>query len=167
MSARGEEGLRRGLRPRRGAPPAGVFPPRRSDGAFEGPTEAQAMALLARGIEGPVVMLNLLRFRAVADYAATPDLAPATPISGAEAFDLYVQATAPHLEASGGEVMFMGRAGPFFIGPETERWDRVMLIRQASVSAFLAWAQHGAYLDGIGHRTAALEDSRLLPIEAL
>lgn len=28
----------------------------------------------------------------------------------------------------------------------------------------MAFAQHEAYLQGIGHRTAALEDSRLLPL---
>lgn len=164
MSVRGEEGLRPGLRPGRGAPPAGVFSPRRRGGSFADPTEAQAVSLLSRGIEGPVVMLNLLRFREVADYAASPELAPEVPITGEAAFDLYVTATEPHLRASGGEVVFQGRGGPFFIGPEAARWDRVMLIRQASVARFLAWASDAAYLAGIGHRTAALEDSRLLPV---
>lgn len=131
------------------------------------PTEAQAMRLIRRGIPGSVVMLNLLRFREVADYSAAPELAPERPISGAAAFDLYVAATAPHLAESGGEVLFMGEGGAFFIGPEAARWDRVMLIRQASVGAFLSWAEHAAYQEGIGHRTAALEDSRLLPMVAV
>jgi hypothetical protein len=39
-----------------------------------------------------------------------------------------------------------------------------MLIRQASVESFFAMAQNPDYLAGIGHRSAALEDSRLLPI---
>jgi hypothetical protein len=39
-----------------------------------------------------------------------------------------------------------------------------MLIRQASVADFFAFATDEGYLSGIGHRTAALEDSRLLPI---
>ncbi len=128
------------------------------------PTGAQATALMSRGIDGPVVMLNLLRFREVADYGATPALAPERPISGAAAFNLYIAATRPHLAASGGEVVFAGIGGAFFIGPEAGRWDRVMLIRQASVRAFLYWAMHAEYLDGIGHRTAALEDRRLLPM---
>jgi hypothetical protein len=34
----------------------------------------------------------------------------------------------------------------------------------ASVDDFFAFASNPAYLAGIGHRTAALEDSRLLPI---
>ena len=62
----------------------------------------------------------------------------------------------------------MGAGGPFFIGPGEERWDRAMLVRQASVESFIAFAGNEAYLSGaIGHRTAALEDSRLLPLTQL
>jgi len=60
--------------------------------------------------------------------------------------------------------MFYGEGGPFLIGPDAERWDRVMLIRQNSLVDFFAFASHREYLKGIGHRTAALEDSRLLPL---
>ncbi|MFM5884171.1 MAG: DUF1330 domain-containing protein [Novosphingobium sp.] len=132
------------------------------------PTQQSAVALFGRQIAGPVVMLNLLRFREVADYSAYPELAPASPISGAEAFDLYIAGTLPHLTASGGELLFMGAGGAFFIGPETERWDRAMLVQQSSVEAFIAFASNEAYLtEAIGHRSAALEDSRLLPLVGL
>jgi hypothetical protein len=63
---------------------------------------------------------------------------------------------------SGGEILFFGEGGPYLIGPEDEYWDRAMLIQQSSVESFLAFASHTAYLAGLGHRTAALEDSRLL-----
>ena len=128
------------------------------------PTAAQAVGLMSRGIKGPVIMLNLLRFREVADYSATPDLAPDAPVSGAVAFDLYIAATRPLLERSSGTVLFSGRGGQFFIGPEAERWDRVLLIKQASVSTFLDWATNEEFLASVGHRTAALLDSRLLPV---
>ncbi len=39
-----------------------------------------------------------------------------------------------------------------------------MLVRQRDVAAFLAFASNAEYLAGTGHRTAALEDSRLLPL---
>lgn len=39
-----------------------------------------------------------------------------------------------------------------------------MLVRQRSVSDFIAFASNQEYLAGTGHRTAALEDSRLLPL---
>ena len=109
-------------------------------------------------------MLNLLKFRPIADYSDFPDLAPEQPISGAEAFDRYVEWTLPFLKESGGEIVFMGDGGGFLIGPGDEAWDRVMMVRQASVESFLAFAQNEAYLSGIGHRTAALLDSRLLPV---
>lgn len=120
--------------------------------------------LVQRGIDGSVVMLNLLRFRPVADYSANPELAPDTPITGAEAFDRYVRHTLPFLRESGGELLFLGAGGRFLIGPDHETWDLVMLVRQSSVRAFLAFEKHEGYLAGIGHRTAALEDARLLPV---
>ncbi len=130
------------------------------------PTQAAGRAFVMRGLGGPVYMLNLLRFRAVADYADTPSLAPAAPISGAEAFRRYIDHTLPYLRDSGGEVVFLGEGGPWLIGPESERWDMAMLVRQDSAETVLAFATHERYLAGLGHRTAALEDSRLLPLAA-
>jgi uncharacterized protein (DUF1330 family) len=132
--------------------------------AYLAPTQEAGAAFIRRRIEGSVVMLNLLRFRDVADYSASPELAPASPISGKEAYDLYVQHTLPFLEASGGSVIFSGSAAGFLIGPSDERWDAVLLVRQQSVETFLNFESDEAYLKGIGHRTAALEDSRLLPV---
>ncbi|MDZ5452955.1 DUF1330 domain-containing protein [Labrys sp. ZIDIC5] len=134
---------------------------------FLSPTQEAGRAFVTRGFAGPVTMLNLLRFREIADYSASPDLAPAAPISGEEAFRRYVVHTLPFLSRSGGEVQFLGSGGAFLIGPETERWDLVMLIRQASVRSFLAFADDRDYLAGLGHRTAALADSRLLPLTQL
>lgn len=133
-------------------------------GPFIAPTEAAGRALFSRGLEGPVVMLNLLRLRDIADYAADPQLAPAAPISGAEAFDRYIAHTRPHLEALGGELLFVAEGGPFLIGPAEERWDVAMLVRQSSLQAFMGMASNAAYLAGRGHRTAAVADSRLLPL---
>ena len=128
------------------------------------PTQEAGRALMARGLQGSVFMLNLLRLRAVADYAAFPELAPSSPITGAEAFARYIAHTLPHLESSGGALEFLGEGGGFLIGPPGERWDVVMLVRQASLAAFMAFASEAAYLAGLGHRAAAIEDSRLLPV---
>src|SRR5262249_9545815 len=128
------------------------------------PTQESGRAFWQRGITGPVVMLNLLRFRETADYSAHPDLEPAAPISGAAAFDRYIAHTLPYLRESGGELLFLGEGGGFLIGPAEERWDRAMLVRQSSVQSFMAFANNAGYLAGLGHRSAALEDSRLLPL---
>ncbi len=128
------------------------------------PTQDSGRALVTRRIPGDIVMLNLLRFREIADYSTFPELRPSLPIGGAEAFQRYVEHALPFLRESGGELLFMGAGGPFLIGPEVERWDLAMLVRQRSVEAFLAFASNVGYLAGLGHRTAALEDSRLLPL---
>ncbi len=126
------------------------------------PTQEAGRAFMQRDLAGHVVMLNLLRFRDLADYSRHPDLAPARPISGAEAFDRYIEHTLPFLRETGGDILFLGEGGPFLIGPGDEHWDLVMLIRQANVASFLSFAGHAGYLAGLGHRTAAVMDSRLL-----
>lgn len=128
-------------------------------------TDESAVQLFSRNIKGEIVMLNLLRFREVADYAAFPDLAPEQPISGRAAFQRYIDHTLPFLHDSGGGIEFLGEGGKFFVGPQDERWDLMMLIRQDSLHSFIAFATNEAYLVGVGHRTASLEDSRLLAVE--
>ena len=126
--------------------------------------EEAGVALFRRNITGEIVMLNLLRFRDVADYSANPELMPSRPISGAEAYQKYIDHTLPFLKKSGGDLVFLGKGGNFLIGPREERWDLVMLVRQKSLSDFMAFSSNQEYLAGIGHRSAALEDSRLLPL---
>jgi hypothetical protein len=70
----------------------------------------------------------------------------------------------PFLKESGGNIVFLGKGGRYLIGPQDEQWDLVMLIRQKSLSDFMTFASNQEYLAGLGHRTAALVDSRLLPI---
>ena len=128
------------------------------------PTQEAGREFFTRNIQGPVVMLNLLRFRAIANYSDAPHLAPGAPITGEAAYKLYMDHTLPFLTKSGGEVLFYGSGGRFLVGPSEERWDAAMLVRQASLASFLAFASDRDYLAGMGHRTAALADSRLLPL---
>ncbi len=131
---------------------------------FLQPTPQSGAALMRRNIYGEVIMLNLLRLREIADYSDAPDLAPTTPISGRAALKKYIQHTLPFLQQSGGKLELLGDGGQFFIGPSDEQWDVVMLVRQSSIESFIAFASNPDYLAGTGHRTAAIVDSRLLPI---
>lgn len=128
------------------------------------PTQEAGAALLARGIDGPLTMLNLLRLRGVADYGDYPELAPAAPISGRDAYERYIRHTLPFLRASGGDLAYLGEGGPFLVGPAGQGWDLAMLVRQSSVAAFMRFASDREYLSGIGHRVAAVSDSRILPL---
>lgn len=128
------------------------------------PTEAAAIALFSKDIKGEVVMLNMIKYKVIADYSEHVELAPKLTITGEQAYQLYRQHTQPFLEKSGGEVIFMGSAGDYFIGPSETSWDLVFLVKQKSLQHFMAFATNEEYLAGIGHRVAAVADSRLLPL---
>jgi len=131
------------------------------------PTDENGAALFRRQISGEVVMLNLLRFRSVADYTDFPDLAPAEKISGRDAYQKYIAHTLPFLNESGGSIVYAGEGGDFLIGPAGKGWDMALLIRQKSVDSFVAFATNQEYMKGIGHRVAAVRDSRIVPLEGL
>ncbi|MEO1451315.1 MAG: DUF1330 domain-containing protein [Bacteroidota bacterium] len=114
--------------------------------------------------KGKVVMLNLLRFKDNADYTDFPDLDPGEEITGKAAYNLYMHHTRPRIDEVGSKVLFFGKSNSFLIGPTAEQWDAVLLVEHPSVEKFMAFAQNEAYLKTAGHRTAALADSRLLPI---
>lgn len=114
--------------------------------------------------KGKIVMLNLLKFKSEADYSNFNSIKPETQITGKEAYQLYMDSTLPELEKAGSKIIFYGSSYHFLIGPETEIWDAVLLVEHQSVLKFMEFAKNEDYLKGVGHREAALEDSRLLPI---
>ncbi|WP_192349987.1 DUF1330 domain-containing protein [Algoriphagus sp. Y33] len=113
--------------------------------------------------KGKVVMLNLLRFRRIADYTNLERIKPTDEISGEEAYQLYMAGILPELEKAGSQIIYYGKSKNFLIGPDFEAWDAILLVEHESVSKFMEFAQQQDYLKNVGHRTAALEDSRLLP----
>ena len=127
------------------------------------PTEAQLAVVGEFEADRPVVMLNLLRFRDIADYSDHPDLAPVAPISGAEAYQRYGEAALAHLGDVGASVEYFASCGPTVIGPEGERWDMILLVRYPNPAAFLTMVTKPEYQALAGHRAAALVDSRLVP----
>ena len=127
-------------------------------------TQVAGAELFSRNIGGEVLMLNLLRFREVADYSEFPQLAADGPISGREAYQKYMAHTTPYLVESGGSRMLMAAGGKNLIGPADEQWDVAMIIRQRSLADFMAFASNPGFMAGMGHRKAALLDSRLLPM---
>lgn len=132
--------------------------------AFLDASEENGRLVFARDISGPVTMLNLLRFRPHANYDAHPELAPTESISGRAAYQLYLDHTLPYLKAAGGAVEFLAEGGHYLIGPVEARWDLVLLVKHQSLATLISMAEDDGYMSGIGHRLAALEDSRLLPL---
>jgi uncharacterized protein (DUF1330 family) len=118
--------------------------------------DADQIALLAGSEDqGPIAMVNLLRFR---QEALEPDLG----MSGAEAYGLYGQAVAPHLEAAGGRVLSAASCEQSIIGPSEPEWDMAIIVEYPSRAAFIAMVSDPDYQEVSRHRTAALADSRLI-----
>ncbi|MGZ3422875.1 MAG: DUF1330 domain-containing protein [Polyangiales bacterium] len=108
-----------------------------------------------------IVMLNLLRFRDVADYG---DGSP--PVSGKKAYARYSRGVLPLLLEVGGYPLWMGRARAGVIVPEGESWDEVLLVHYPSRHAFMRMVRSEAYQRVMVHRTAGLSDSRLIETTA-
>ena len=108
----------------------------------------------------PVIMINLLRFRDKADYGQRPDVSPC---SGREAYyGRYAPVASPLVEAGGAKVFWLGKVLARVIGPPDERWDDVLLVQYPSFSVLQKLFANPQYQAVVFHRTAALEDSRLI-----
>ena len=124
--------------------------------AFVTPTAEQLEAVAASPEQGPVVMLNLLRYN---DRASD-----GTDRTGRQAYMDYASHVVPMVVALGGSIVFQGEAGSSVIGPVDERWDEVALVQYPSRAAFLGMITSADYLAIHHHREAALADSRLVPM---
>jgi uncharacterized protein (DUF1330 family) len=117
--------------------------------AFMEPTEEQINEVMA-GPEGPVVMVNLLRYKR--DETGN--------MTGFESYQKYSEAVTPILIGVGGEFVSVGRVDSVVIGDH--HWDTVLLIKYPSRQAFLGMITSQEYL-AIHHlRAEALEDSGLI-----
>ena len=110
------------------------------------PTPDRLEAFQKLPAEGPIWMLNLLRF--------VP--------GGADTYERYGAAVGPMIAARGGRLLFRSRGHATVIGPEDERWDEVLLVMYPSRDAFFDMIGSAEY-QAIAHlRSDALEDSRLV-----
>lgn len=106
----------------------------------------------------PIVMLNLLKFRDVAEYKGQP-----ADYSGREAYRRYSLVALQKLAQIGASVLYAGDVRATLIGPQDgELWDEVLLVRYPSKQAFMGMMLQPDFFEATRHRTAALADSRLV-----
>ena len=108
-------------------------------------------------------MLNLPRYREQAEYAAH---AHEVACSGREAYGRYASVVEACLKAAGARIVFAGTASAPVIAPADEQWDDVLLVEYPSGQAFLTMLGTPEYRAIAHHRSAALCDSRLVPVTA-
>jgi uncharacterized protein (DUF1330 family) len=111
----------------------------------------------------PVVMLNLLKFRATAVY---PDGRP-TDLTGRQAYDLYAAAMQKVVEKNGGRLLFGGDVASLVIGQVGDLWDTCVLVEYPSAAAFAAIVTSPEVAEIGVHRAAGLEGQLLIRVTQL
>lgn len=106
--------------------------------------------------EGPIHMLNLVKFR---EKAAYEDGRAAT---GAEAYRAYARESGPVFARVGGRQVWVGKPELMLIGPSDESWDIAFIAEYPSVDAFVEMVRDPVYREAVKHRRAAVETSRLI-----
>ena len=123
------------------------------------PTDDQVEAFLSHpASEGPVFMLNLLKFKADATYDS------GEAVSGRTAYSHYAKAFGEMLRESGikgVETVFGGNANAVLIG-EGEGWDAVALVRYPDAATMFKTVSSDAYRSIHFHRKAGLEGQMLI-----
>jgi uncharacterized protein (DUF1330 family) len=104
--------------------------------------------------EGPVVMVNLLRFR---ERSLDGDG------TGWDAYRRYSKAVVPMIQARGGTVLWAGDGEAVALGiVEGNRWDYVVLARYPSRAVFLEMMESAEYAEANVHRVNAAADHAIL-----
>jgi len=112
------------------------------------PNAEQFRELATASETGPVVMLNLLKFKPRADDGSS---------SGGAEYGRYGDAVVEMIEERGGKVLWNGRADQVLIGDPDEDWDAVVLVEYPSRKAFVDMVTTDEYNAAHSHREGGLE----------
>jgi uncharacterized protein (DUF1330 family) len=118
------------------------------------PNKQQFVELANAPDEGPVVMLNLLKFKAVASDGTS---------RGADEYGKYGDTAVRMVEERGGKVLWAGRAEQVLIGEaDANDWDSVALVQYPSRKAFIEMVTTPEYEQAHEHRESGLERTVLI-----
>jgi len=113
---------------------------------------ARRLATTPPAEDGPVWMVNLMKYRALADYAD----GRGEGISGWEADDRY--APLESLAAVGAEVAFVGTVDTQLLGAEPI-WDRVAVVKYPTRRSFIEMQSRPEFVDKHAHKDAGMEQT--------
>ena len=102
--------------------------------------------------DGPVWMVNLMKYRAVADYTDGRE----STISGQEADDLY--APFESLAAVGAEIVFFGDVDQQLLGDDPV-WDRIAVVKYATRRSFIDMQSRPEFQESHKHKDAGMEQT--------
>ncbi len=110
------------------------------------------LATTAPEADGPVWMVNLMRYKERAEYADGRE----TVLSGREADDEYTP-LGP-LAAVGAELVFVAEVEDQFIGEEP-RWDRIAVVKYPTRRSFIEMQQRNDFQEAHEHKEAGMAET--------
>lgn len=116
------------------------------------PNEEQMKGFMEPGRDGPIYMLNLLKFKEKAEYEDGRD----TDLTGAEAYAIYGAEVVGHLAKVGGAPMFSASVERLMLGEVEELWDTAAIAMYPSRQAMMEMISSPDYQASAVHRTAGL-----------
>jgi len=122
------------------------------------PTTEQIEALRNDPSLEPVVMLNLLKFRSKAQYQDGRK----SDLTGAQAYEIYVEPMRKIVEREGGKFLFAGDVKYLSVGEVETHWAVVALVEYPSPAAFVKIATSPEVAEIGVHRAAGLEGQLLI-----
>lgn len=126
------------------------------------PEREQFKAIFGLPLDAPVLMINLLRFKSVAEYAPhDPEFGEAS-VTGSDAYRRYSEAATGVFERVGGTQTWIGRPELTLIGPPDDAWDLAFIARYPTAQSFVDMLRDTTYQRAVRHRTAGVADSRLI-----
>lgn len=116
------------------------------------PNKEQIEGFAKPGPDGPIYMLNLLKFKEHAEYEDGRKVN----LTGREAYAIYGAAVAKILVELGGGAMFVGQVERLVLGEVEELWDQVAIAVYPNRKAMLDMMMSPAYQEIAVHRAAGL-----------
>lgn len=116
------------------------------------PNEEQIKGFLEPNAEGPIFMVNLLKFKEKAEYADGRE----TDLTGAEAYGIYGTGVSKILSDLGGGGMFNAQVARLMLGEVEELWDVIAIAQYPNRKAMLDMVQSPEYQAIHPHRDAGL-----------
>ncbi len=117
------------------------------------PSDPKQMAGMAEeGPDGPVFMVNLLKFKDKAEYEDGRE----TDLTGRQAYQLYGMGVAGLLPEYGGRVFFMADVTFLSLGQVEDLWDEVAIAVYPNRNALFRMSTSQEWQDLAVHRAAGL-----------
>ena len=117
------------------------------------PTSAERInEMLEPGPDGPIFMVNLLKFKERAAYEDGRE----TDLTGRQAYEIYGRGVSRLLPTYGGKIVFAGDVTFLMLGQVEELWDEIAIAQYPNRGALVAMSSSEEWQALAVHRTAGL-----------